>query len=144
MGLYNTIDKYKSQRLVIYLYQLVKIGMGLTFIISGTRKLPGVHFTILPLDNPVGAFFHAMYDSGIFWHSIGYFQIIVGLLIFFRKTTVLAALLMMPVTWNIFMVSISLHMAGTPVITSAMVLGNVFLLLFNYQNYRLILERPIT
>ena len=48
-------------------YWALRIGMGLTFILSGTRKLPGVKFTILSVDNPVGAYFHAMYETGFYW-----------------------------------------------------------------------------
>ena len=104
--------------------------MGVTFILSGLRKWPGVKFTTLPVENPVGAYFQAMHDTGFYWNSIGYFQIGVGLL-------------MMPVTVNIFLVSVSLHMTGTPFITAAMLLGNAFLLYWHFPNYRGIFQKPL-
>ena len=124
-------------------YWTARVGLGVAFIISGLRKFPGVKFTILPPDDPVGGFFHAMHETGFYWHSIGYYQIIVGVLVFFNRTTVLGALLMMPVTWNIFMVSIALHMRGTPYITAAMMLGNILLLVWHYRNYIPLVARPV-
>lgn len=125
------------------IYWSVRVGMGLTFIISGIRKLPGVKFTALPLDNPVGAYFNAMYETGLYWNFIGVFQIIVGALIFLQRFVVLSSLLMMPVTLNIFLVSIALQMKGTPIITSAMMLGNAFLLFWHFKNYRTLFIKPL-
>jgi len=117
--------------------------MGVTFILSGLRKWPGVKFTTLPVENPVGAYFQAMHDTGFYWNSIGYFQIGVGLLIFINRFVALSGLLMMPVTVNIFLVSVSLHMTGTPFITAAMLLGNAFLLYWHFPNYRGIFQKPL-
>jgi hypothetical protein len=49
----------------------------------------------------------------------------------------------MPVTINIFLVSIALNMRGTPIITTAMVGGNLFLLLWHFKNYRTLLIKPL-
>ncbi len=124
-------------------YWCIRIGIGLTFIISGIRKLPGIRFTILPTDNAVGSFFSAMYETGFYWNFIGYFQILIGILIFFNRFVVISSVLMMPITINIWLVSISLQMRGTPIITSLMVLGNLFLLLWHYKNYKNVFKKPI-
>ena len=137
------IDLIKEKLLFRLFYWCVRIGMGLTFIISGTRKLPGVKFTLLPPENPIGAYFQAMYDTGFYWNFIGYFQILIGVLIFFNRFVVLASLLMMPVTVNICLVSIALNMRGTPIITSLMVLGNIWLMLWHYKNYLPLMKKPI-
>jgi len=129
------IDSSRQKLLYKILYWIARYGLGLTFIISGIRKLPGVLFTILPVDNPVGAYFHAMHETGFYWNFIGYFQIVVGVVVFVNRFSALASLLMMPVTVNIFLISIALHMTGTPVITSLMLLGNIYLLLWKYQKF---------
>ena len=100
------IDKLKKKLFFIICYWGIRIGMGLTFIISGARKLPGVKFTILSTDDPVGAYFNAMHETGFYWNFIGYFQIIMGILIFFNRFVVISSLLMMPVVINIFLVSL--------------------------------------
>ena len=137
------MGRLRTLKALRLLYWLVRIVMGLTFILSGIRKLPGIHFTALPVDNPVGHFFDAMYQTGFYWNFIGYFQILVGITVFFNRFVVLSSLLMMPVTVNIFLVSIALHMKGTPVITSAMLLGNTFLLLWHYRNYQDLWRKPL-
>ena len=139
------MEQLKSLR-KLFLFKLfywgMRIGMGLTFIASGGRKMPGVKFTILSTDNPVGAYFHAMHETGFYWNFIGYFQILIGILIFFNRSVISSILLMMPVTINIFLVSVALNMRGTPIITALMVAANVFLLLWHYENYLPLLQRP--
>ncbi|NQV52857.1 MAG: DoxX family membrane protein [Flavobacteriales bacterium] len=143
MNLIQTIQSLKEKRAMQLFYWLVRAAMGLTFIISGIRKLPGIEFTQLPLDNPVGAFFHAMHETGLYWHFIGGVQIALGALIFFNRTVVVSSLIMMPITVNIFLVSIAFHMQGTPFITTAMLLANMFLLGWNYKNYLGIVKPPL-
>ena len=137
------IEILKAKAVLRILYWCIRAGMGLTFIISGIRKLPGIRFTTLPIETPVGLYFNTMYETGFYWNFIGYFQIAVGVLIFFNRFVVLSSLLMMPVTINIFLVSIALNMRGTPIITAAMVLGNLFLLLWHFRNYRTLLIKPL-
>ncbi|MCB0635946.1 MAG: DoxX family membrane protein [Lewinella sp.] len=134
---------YRNRLIFRWLYWTARIGLGLTFIASGIRKLPGVHFTLLPESDPVGAYFAAMEATGFYWHFIGYFQILVGLLTCFNRTVITALVLMMPVTVNIFLISVTLHMRGTPIITGLMLLGNLYLLFWHYPNYRTLLQRPI-
>jgi len=50
---------------------------------------------------------------------------------------------MMPVVINIFLVSIALNMRGTPIITSAMVLGNLLLLVWHIKNYKTLFIKQI-
>ena len=130
MQVFRLIQRIRQKTFWVMIYWSIRIGLGLTFIISGIRKLPGVKFTILPPDNPVGAYFHAMHETGMYWNFIGYFQILIGLLIFSNRFVILSSVLMMPVTVNIFLVSVALNMRGTPAITTAMLLGNLFLLFY--------------
>ena len=69
----EVIEKYKGKQFFRLIYWTARIGLGITFVLSGIRKLPGVKFTILPVDNPVGAYFHAMYETGFYWNFIGVF-----------------------------------------------------------------------
>ena len=141
--LFSFIESLHNILIVKILYWVARVGMGLTFITSGIRKLPGVEFTLLPTSDPVGAYFNAMHETGFYWNFIGYFQILIGLLVFFNRFVVMSVLLMMPVTVNIFLVSVSLGMRGTPLITAAMVLGNTFLILWHYKHYLGLLENPV-
>lgn len=115
-----------------------RISLGLAFILSGIRKLPGIKFTELPIDNPVGLFFEGMYAAGFYWNFIGVYQILVGLLLISSFLPRLSPLLSIPVTVNIFLVSIGLHMTGTPLITFLMLLANIYLILLEWKNYRML------
>ena len=139
----NFLMTLRDKFIFKWFYRAIRIGMGLTFITSGMRKLPGVKFTLLPITNPVGAYFNAMYETGFYWNFIGYYQIVIGILVFFNRFVVVSSVLMMPVTINIFLISVALNMKGTPVITSLMVLGNLFLLFWHYENYLTLIKKPI-
>ncbi len=135
------IERVKEIRLYNILYWFLKITLGLTFISSGIRKLPNIKFTELPISNPVGLFFEGMHSSGFYWNFIGYYQIFFGILLMTKWYAKLTPLLILPVTFNIFLVSISLHMKGTPIITSFMLLGNIYLVLWHIKSYALILKK---
>ncbi|MFD2588679.1 hypothetical protein ACFSQJ_17260 [Croceitalea marina] len=140
---FSDLEKIKKIKILKVFYWFVRISMGFGFVLSGMRKLPGIRFTILSNDNPAGAFFNAMYDTGFYWNFIGYFQILLGILIFFNRFVVLTSVLMMPVTFNIFLVSIALNMKGTPIITSTMLMANIFLLVWNQKNYKNLFLKPL-
>ncbi|MDR9414720.1 MAG: hypothetical protein RI564_00455 [Gracilimonas sp.] len=136
------IIQCRSKKYFSIFYWVSRAAMGIGFIGSGVRKLPGVKFTVLPVENPVGHFFEAMYQTGFYWNTIGAIQILLGLMIFFDRSVVAATLVMMPVTINIFLASVALQMTGTPIITSAMLLANIFLLLWHFENYLSIIQKP--
>ena len=140
--LLQSIKTLRDRALFKYLYWFIRIAIGVGFIGSGLRKLPGVKFTALPVEHPVGFFFEAMFQTGFYWNTIGVIQIILGFSIFFNRSVVVTSLIMMPITFNIFLVSIALKMQGTPFITSSMLLANIFLLLCHYENYLPIIQQP--
>lgn len=135
------VRRLHSEKMLVYFYWTIKILLGLGFVLSGLRKLPGVKFTQLPITNPVGLFFEGMYVTGFYWNFIGYYQILVGLILMTRWWQALSPLLILPVTVNIFLVSVSLEMRGTPVITGLMLLGNLFLMVWHWEKYKPILKR---
>ncbi len=143
MGLLVFIDRIRANRLFVLVYWFTKVALGLGFVLSGIRKLPGVKFTAIGTDNPIGLFFEGMYQTGFYWNFIGYYQIAIGLLLITPWLKRLSPILAFPVTFNIFLVSASLHMRGTPVITSAMLLGNLFLLLWHSRSYLPLFQKDI-
>ena len=137
----TSIEYLKEKRFFILIYWFIKITLGLTFITSGLRKLPNIKFTELPITNPVGLFFEGMHAAGFYWNFIGYYQILVGLLLMTKWFSKVTPLLILPVTFNIFLVSVSLHMKGTILITSCMLLGNLYLVLWYMKSYAPILNK---
>lgn len=144
MKFFDWIDEQRNHWFFMLLYYGARYGLGLGFVLSGARKFPGVRFTTLGIDNPVGLFFEAMFQMPIYWNFIGYYQIICGVLMFIPRFKALTPILILPITVNIFLISVALHMRGTPLITSAMLLGNVYLLFWHYEHYLPLLKKPGT
>lgn len=139
--LFKFINRCREFLIFKLFYWTIRVGLGMTFLISGIRKLPGVKFTQIPMvdsegvENLVGLYFYAMHETGFYWNFIGYVQIMLGIFVFFNRFVILVFVLMMPITINICLISFALNMRGTPIITTCMVLGNVFLLLWHYEAY---------
>lgn len=139
---FKYVAHLRERNIFKLMYWLSRVSMGLGFIGSGMRKLPGVKFTALPLENSVSKFFEAIYQTGFYWNTIGVIQIVLGILIFFNRTVVSSVLIMMPVTINIFLASVALQMTGTPFVTAGMLFANIFLLFWHFENYLPIIQKP--
>lgn len=124
-----------------FLYYCSKTSLGLAFILSGIRKLPGIKFTQLPIDNPVGLFFEGMYAAGFYWNFIGIYQIVVGSVLVVPYWSKLTPILSIPVTVNIFLISVGLSMKGTPIITAMMLMANLYLLFYHRKSYGMLFEK---
>lgn len=123
-------------RLAIVTRLLLAIG----FLPSGWTKLAGDRFTLLPLDNPVGFFFEALYRTGWYWNFLGAAQLLAAALLLVPRTATLGAVVYFPIIVNIFLITLSMGFRGTPVITGLMLLGSVFLLCWDYDRLAAILR----
>lgn len=110
-----------------------RILLFLAFLPSGLKKLLGERFTILGVDTPVGFFFEALYQTGFYWNFIGFMQLLAGLLLLIPRTTFLGALIYLPIIMNILVIVISMNFTGTPYIAGMMLIGNIYLLLWDYK-----------
>ena len=137
----TTISQLRQVKTLRIFYWFLKITMGLTFITSGLRKMPGVKFTQISIDDPVGLFFEGMYQTGFYWNFVGYYQILAGILLMLNWFKALSPVLIFPVTVNIFLVSVSLEMRGTPFITACMLAANLYLLLWHLDSYKAIFKK---
>jgi uncharacterized membrane protein YphA (DoxX/SURF4 family) len=126
------------QRLAI----ISRIALALAFVPTGMVKVMGERFTVLGLDSPVGLFFEAMYQSGIYWHFIGWAQVVAGILLLIPRTTTLGAVLFFPIVLNIFVITVGVGFKGTPFITGPMLLASLFLLCWDYDRLKAILWPP--
>lgn len=115
---------------------LTRILLAAAFIPTGMVKLMGERFTLLGTDNPIGAFFEAMYQTGLFWRFIGLTQVVAGILLLIPRLAHLGAAVFLPVVINIFIITISLGFGGTPVITGLMALAVTYLVLWDFHRFR--------
>jgi hypothetical protein len=57
------------------------------------------------------------------------------------RTATLGALMFFPLIVNIFVITVSLHFQGTPIITGLMLLANIYLLCWDYDKLKHLVTR---
>lgn len=102
--------------------------MLMAFLPTGLVKATGQRFTVLPVENPVGFFFEAMYQTGPYWYFIGIMQVLSAILIVIPATATLGALLFLPIIFSIVLVTWGIGFGLTAWITTAMLLAVIYLL----------------
>jgi uncharacterized membrane protein YphA (DoxX/SURF4 family) len=138
----NLVSGLKQNRLL----QLFTIGLryllGSAFVFASIFKIEGIRFTPHSGENaPIDTlphFFEAMYQAGIYWHFIGWGQMIAGLLLMSQAFSTLGAVTFFPIMLNIFVITISFESPNVLLITSLMLLSNVYLLLWDWNKLKFI------
>ncbi len=140
--LYSFKQKKMTNIFVIYLRYLI----GSAFVFSAIPKVLGERFITSNCEQaPINTFphlFETLYRSGIYWEFLGWSQIIAALLLMTQLFATLGALAFFPIILNVFVISITYELGfGLPVITSLMLLANIFLLAWDFNKLD-ILFRP--
>lgn len=135
------LKKYKLMQLaVIYIRYLI----GFAWVFSSIIKIEGKRFTMYDgIQAPINSAWHmfeTLYQSGIYWKFIGVGQLIVGALLLSQRFSLLGALCGLPIAANIFFITISYYFANTPLITGMMLIGNIALLVWDWDKLIVLLE----
>lgn len=117
-----------------------RILLAIAFMPSGYIKITGNRFTLLPVENPVGFFFEAMYQTGWYWNFLGFMQLLVALLLLIPRTSFFASILYLPIIINIFFIVSSMGFIGTPFVTGLMLLGNLYVMLWDWDKLKRIVS----
>lgn len=125
-----------------------RILLAAGFIPTGLVKLLGQRFTLIPPENPIGAFFEALYQTGLYWQFLGLTQVVAGVLVLIPRLAHLGALLFFPIILNIFVITVSLGFRGTPVVTGLMLCAALYLCAWDFHRWRSLffrtpLEEPV-
>jgi len=133
-------NKVWAQLLIIYTRYLI----GATFVFASIIKIKGKRFTTesgaaLPIDN-AWHLFETLYQSGLYWQFLGVGQLIAGFLLMTQRYSKLGALLFLPIIGNIFVITLSYHFALTPVITGMMLLANLALVAWEWDELKVLLN----
>jgi hypothetical protein len=124
--------------MTIYLRYLI----GFAFVFASFVKIEGKRFTQLPASDPVGHFFESMYQTGFYWQFLGWSQFIAGSLLVTQRFASLGAMVFFPVILNVCVITHSINFGmGTPLITSLMLLGTIYLLLWDYKKWFILFQR---
>lgn len=118
--------------------------IGGAFVFASLIKIKGNRFTGESGElNPINSawhFFETLYQSGLYWQFIGVAQLIAGFFLMTQRFAKLGALLNFPIIVNIFMVTLSYYFAYTPVITGLMLLANIVLIIWDWNELKLLVN----
>lgn len=130
---------------IIIIYTRFLLGGG--FVFASIIKLKGIRFTSLSGENaPFGTAFHffeTMFQAEIYWRFLGFAQLLSGFLLMTQRYSKLGAVLNFPIILNVFIITISMDFAYTPVLTGMMLLANVMLLIWHWNELRVLFNLPL-
>lgn len=140
--MWTLIDRLKQllffKLATIYLRYMI----GFAFVFASFIKMQGERFTTLSTENPVGFFFEAMYQTGFYWRFLGFAQFLAGSLLVTQRFATVGALIFLPIILNVCLITHSVDFgSGTPVITTLMLLGTVYLVLWDYKKWIILFQK---
>lgn len=125
---------------------VIRVSLGLLFVYGGTQKFiskPPSTTAEVSADLPdhvvkIKAFIGGMKQTGYFWQLLGTVEIVSGLLLLSQVLALLGAVILLPVTLNIFLFHLFLepHEPGELVLTGLYLLANIFLIVRDYPRLK--------
>ena len=131
-------DECKRNQWLRYLAVFCRVALALGFIPSGIVKVMGERFTALPSNHPLGHYFDALHLTGFYYTFIGVSQLTAALLLLIPRTTLLGAILYLPIIFNICVLTYATRFEGTRIAT-IMLLANLYLLCWDYARLKYVL-----
>ncbi len=129
---FSMYHKLRTNKYAELLIIGIRFLLGLSFMPSGIAKLAGERFTALSTETPIGYFFEALYQTGLYWQFLGFCQVFSAFLLFTQRFALLGALFFFGISLNIFMITISMDFTGTWIITSLMLFAAMILLSWDW------------
>src|SRR5689334_3372751 len=112
MSLEGSLDSWHRRAIQNVWLQLftaiVRVLLAIAFIPAGLTKMTGHRFTLLSTSTPVGYYFDALYQTQGYYRFIGTAQLVAGVLLLFRGTATLGAVLYFPIIINIVVITASI------------------------------------
>ena len=118
----------RSQPALARFTLLNRLLLAMAFLPTGLVKATGQRFTSIPVSNPIGFFFEAMYQTGPYWHFIGLVQIAAAVCLLIPSTATLGAVLFLPIGVSIVLITVGMGFTGTGWIAGGMLLSVIYLL----------------
>ena len=88
--------------------------------------------------------FEVLYQSELYWNFLGWGQFFAALLLMTQRYARLGALMFLPISANIFMITVSYGFTGTPYITGLMLLANIMLIAWDWDYFKVLFNIPST
>jgi len=130
----------KGNKWYHYFAVFCRIVLALAFIISAIVKIRGERFAAgLPVNNPMGHYFEALYHTGYYYTFIGIAQLLIAILLLIPRTAFFGALMYFPIILNICILTYAVRFEGTRA-TTFMLLANLYLLFWDFERIKYILS----
>lgn len=141
INLHKLKSKILPQLFVIYIRYLI----GAAFVFASVVKIQGKRFTTVDgINEPINSAWHmfeTLYQSGLWWKVMGLGQLIAGLLLMTQRYAKLGALMFLPIISNVFVITLSYDFRGTPVITGLMLIANILLVLWDWDELKILVNK---
>lgn len=124
--------------------EVTRVLLSAGFFGPGMVKLLGFHFAEPGHPDAAGRLFDALYGAGLYWNFIGGAQVAAAVLLVIPALAHVGALFMAVVILNIFVITYALQFHGTVFVTFFMLLGAVYLLLWDYPRWKTMLPGVTT
>jgi hypothetical protein len=133
-ALQQTLTAWHTRIAALHRHAVIsRILLALAFITGSPVKVMGMRFASINASTTIGYFFEALSQSGAYWRFLCHAKLTTAALLLIPATSTVGAVLCFPIVLNIFIITVSLHFAGTPVITAMMLLASLFLLWWEYS-----------
>jgi hypothetical protein len=97
----------------------------------------------LPVTTPVGFFFEGFFQASGYYRFVGAMQLLAAVLLLVPATAPLGAAVYLPIIINIFAITVAVGFGGTSGVAGLLLLGNIFLLCWDFDRWRALLpSRP--
>ncbi len=131
--------RIRSNRWMYYFCIFCRFSLAAGFLPAGYVKIIGERFTNLSNNQPMGHYLEALHHTGFYYTFIGVAQMLAALLLLFRRTALLGAVLYFPVILNICLLSIAVRFEGSLITSPLMVLANLYILCWHYDRIKPVL-----
>ncbi len=124
----------KQQKVFKTFTWFTRISIGAGLFLGGLGKPFGECFAAnIPAGSPIKTFFDNLCSIPEYWGFLGISQMVAGIFLFIPKTTTVGALMAFGIILNMYLITLFLHFQGTTFITGFMLLGTIYLLIWDTE-----------
>ncbi len=132
----------KTNRWHRYFYIFCRISLAIGFVAAGIVKIQDERFASgLSVIHPMGTYLEALHHTGYYYTFIGIAQVVAALLLLFKRTALLGAIVYFPIILNIWILSLAVRFDGSFVSSTWMVFANLYILCYNYDRLKFIFKK---
>jgi uncharacterized membrane protein YphA (DoxX/SURF4 family) len=128
----KNLDRLKQIKVFKLFTWFTRILIGIGLFFGGLGKPFGECFAgNIRAESPIKIFFDNLCSIPEYWGFLGISQMIAGIFLVIPKTTTVGAMMAFGIVLNMYLITLFLHFHGTTFITGFMLLGTIYLLIWD-------------